>query len=248
MSTRVFASFVLFSFLLAGGVVGPLARADDLSQTLLLSQRHHDPQSAWFKSRIRLTIEEARPDGGTRVSQVVLDLAGSAFELKTKRDDRQIVMSVFKELPSASLDGRLDFSKADALKFGLTPEAVFRRRNYYAYLYGLPMKLTDPGTRVGPTVPLASFEGRSYRKVRVTYDPKVGGDVWDFFFDPKTNALSGYRFFHDEKKGDGEFITLEGSIDCGFGIRLPKMRSWYLNEDRKYLGKDTITACLVERP
>lgn len=241
MILRAFSSYMLLA--LAASAV-----ADDLSQTLALSQRHHDPQGVWFKSRIRLTIEEARADGSTRVSLVTLDHPGSAFELKTKRDDRQIVMSVFKEQTSASLDGRIDFPETEALKFGLTSEGVLRRRNYYTYLYGLPMKLNDPGAIVGLPVPAAKFEGRSYRKVRVTYDPKVGGDVWDFFFDPATNALSGYRFFHDEKKGDGEFITLEGQIDCGFGVKLPKARSWYMNQDRKYLGKDTITACLVERP
>lgn len=242
MILRALTTYALFLSLAAS------AGADDLSQTLALSQRHHDPQGVWFKSRIRLTIEEARADGSTRVSLVVLDHPGSAFELKTKRDDRQIVMSVFKEQTSVSLDGRLDFPKAEAEKFGLTPEGVLQRRNYYTYLYGLPMKLNDPGAVVGIPVPVAKFEGRSYRKLRVTYDPKVGGDVWDFFFDPSTNALSGYRFFHDEKKGDGEFITLDGEIDCGYGVKLPRSRSWYMNQDRKYLGKDTITACLVERP
>jgi Family of unknown function (DUF6503) len=222
--------------------------ASDLSQILLLSQRHHDPRDVWFKSVIRLTIEEARTDGTSRTSLVVLDNPGSAFELKTRRDNRQIVMSVFREKTSASLDGRLDFSKEEAAKYGLTPEGVVRRRNYYAYLYGLPMKLSDPGTITGIPVPIAKYEGRTYRKIRVSYDPKVGGDVWDFFFDAKTNALSGYRFFHDEAKGDGEFITLEGDIACGFGVRLPKSRSWFLHQDRKALGKDTITACSMETP
>ncbi len=226
----------------------PSVAADDLSQTLLLSQRHHDPSGVWFKSRIRLTIEEVRADGSSRTSLAVIDNPGSAFELKTRRDNRQIVMSVFREKSSASLDGRLDFSKEDAAKYGLTPEGVQRRRNYYSYLYGLPMKLSDPGAIVGIPVPIAKYEGRTYRKIRVTYDPKVGGDVWDFFFDSRTNALSGYRFFHDEAKGDGEFITLEGEIACGAGVRLPKSRSWFMHKDRKALGKDTITACSVETP
>jgi hypothetical protein len=234
---------ILVATLLSGS-----SAATDLSQTLLLSQRYHDPREVWFKSLIRLTIEEARTDGSSRTSLVVLDNPGSAFELKTRRDSRQIVMSVFREKTSASLDGRLDFSKEEAGKYGLAPEGVARRRNYYAYLYGLPMKLSDPGTITGIPVPIAKYEGRTYRKIRVTYDPKVGGDVWDFFFDPKTNALSGYRFFHDEAKGDGEFITIDGEIDCGFGVRLPKSRSWFMHHDRKALGRDTITACSVETP
>jgi len=234
--------------LVAISVWSPAVAADDLSQTLLLSQRHHDPSGVWFKSRIRLTIEEVRADGSSRTSLVVIDNPGSAFELKTRRDNRQIVMSVFREKSSASLDGRLDFSKEEATKYGLTPEGVQRRRNYYSYLYGLPMKLSDPGAIQGIPVPIAKYEGRTYRKIRVTYDPKVGGDVWDFFFDPKTNALSGYRFFHDEAKGDGEFITLEGEIACGAGVRLPKSRSWFMHKDRLALGKDTITACSVETP
>ncbi len=235
------------SLVLIGGLALP-GSATDLSQTLLLSQRYHDARGVWFKSRIRLTIEEARPDGSSRTSLVVIDNPGAAFELKTRRDNRQIVMSVFGDQTSASLDGRLDFSKEDAAKYGLTPDGVVRRRNYYTYLYGLPMKLSDPGAIVGIPVPIAKYEGRTYRKVRVTYDPKVGGDVWDFFLDPKTNALSGYRFFHDEARGDGEFITLDGEIDCGSGIRIPKARSWFMHKDRKALGTDTISACSVETP
>ena len=234
--------------LVAISVWNPSVSADDLSQTLLLSQRYHDPNGVWFKSRIRLTIEEVRADGSSRTSLVVIDNPASAFELKTRRDKRQIVMSVFREKSSASLDGRLDFTNEDATKYGMTPEGVLRRRNYYTYLYGLPMKLGDPGAIVGIPVPIAKYEGRTYRKIRVTYDPKVGGDVWDFFFDPKSNALSGYRFFHDEAKGDGEFITLEGEIACGAGVRLPKSRSWFMHKDRKALGQDTITACSVETP
>ena len=228
--------------------LGSSASADDLSQTLLLSQRHHDPRGVWFKSRIRLTIDETRADGSSRTSLVVIDTPGSAFELKTRKDNRQIVISVFREKTSASLDGRLDFSKEDAAKYGLDAQGVLKRRNYYAHLYGLPMKLNDPGAIIGIPVPIARYEGRTYRKIRVTYDPKVGGDVWDFFFDPKTNALSGYRFFHDEAKGDGEFVTLAGEIECGLGLRIPKARTWFTHKDKKALGTDTITACSAETP
>ena len=222
------------------------AAADDFSQTLALSQRHHDPNSVWFRSRIRLTLSEVRADGTSRDSLVLIDNPGASFELKTKREGRQVVMSILGDKTTATLDGRLDFSKAEAEKFGLAPEGVTRRRNYYSYLYGLPMKLSDPGAQVGLPVRASKYEGRSLTKLRVAYDPKVGGDVWDFYFDPATSALSGYRFFHNEAKGDGESITLEGEIECGGGVKIPKARAWYTYKDRKFLGKDTITACVLE--
>ena len=40
-------------------------------------------------------------------------------------------------------------------------------------------------------------------QLRATYDPEVGEDIWDFFFDPETYALVGYRFFRDEAARGG---------------------------------------------
>ena len=68
--------------------------------------------------------------------------------------------------------------------------------------------------------------------------------TWYFYFDQLTSALLGYRFFHDQSKNDGEYITLRDVAVLG-ELRLPKTRSWYTNEDDKYLGTDTLTS--VER-
>jgi len=65
----------------------------------------------------------------------------------------------------------------------------------------------------------------------------VGKDIWYFYFDKKTVALIGYRFYHDESKNDGEYITLDGE-EIIQGIRIPKNRKWYYNKDDKFLGAD----------
>jgi hypothetical protein len=49
----------------------------------------------------------------------------------------------------------------------------------------------------------------------------------------------GYRFFHDEGKGDGEYIVLEGEIEGG-GLRLPARRTWYTNAEDELLGTDVL--------
>lgn len=112
-------------------------------------------------------------------------------------------------------------------------------RNYYTYLWGLPIKLTDSGTILGKQVEMSEFNSKKAYKLRVSYDPNVGSDVWYFYFDPKSYKLLGYRFYHDEAKNDGEYIYLEDEIKVA-GMRLPKVRKWYTHQEDKFLGTDTL--------
>jgi hypothetical protein len=76
-------------------------------------------------------------------------------------------------------------------------------------------------------------------EIKVTYDPEVGADIWYFYFDPSTFALSGYRFYHDESKNDGEYILLEGEITIN-GVKFPEKRAWHTHKEGKYLGNDDL--------
>ena len=51
--------------------------------------------------------------------------------------------------------------------------------------------------------------------------------------------MIGYRFYHDESKNDGEYITLEGEIEIE-GIKMPKDRYWYMNVNDRFLGADLL--------
>ncbi len=73
----------------------------------------------------------------------------------------------------------------------------------------------------------------------VSYDENVGSDVWRFYLDPETFRLVGYRFYHDEAKNDGEYITLEDEYELD-DMRLPRVRKWYRNSDGVYVGTDVI--------
>ena len=112
-------------------------------------------------------------------------------------------------------------------------------RNYYSYLYGLPMKLRDPGTHLDPKVEKKNFHGKDYWVLEVRYDPEVGEDLWYFYFNPDTYAMEAYQFYHDVAKNDGEYILLEGEHRLG-GMRIPKIRTWYTNKEEKLLGTDTL--------
>jgi len=138
------------------------------------------------------------------------------------------------------LNGSAEISDAKREEHRLDCDRVVLYRDYYTYLWGMPMKLRDPGTRLDPGVSDAVFQGRQVKSLRVTYDPEVGGDTWYFYFDPDSAALVGYRFFHDESANDGEYIVLEGEVSGG-GLRLPKARTWFTNAEDRLLGTDTLT-------
>jgi len=116
-------------------------------------------------------------------------------------------------------------------------------KNYYTYLYGLPMKLKDPGTIISKTVVTQNFKGKEYLMLRATYNKEVGSDVWQFYFDPTTYAMEIYQFFKADPGGDGkntgEYILLK-DIKTINGIKFPKERAWYYNKDDGYLGTDIL--------
>ena len=101
------------------------------------------------------------------------------------------------------------------------------------------MKLKDPGTIIDPKVTAIDFDGQKSLALRVTYEEAVGKDIWYFYFHPETYALIGYRFYHDESKNDGEYITLEGEESLS-SLRLPKIRKWYTHKENKFLGADIL--------
>ena len=202
---------------------------------------HHDPRGEWRKFSKTLVFEESRPDGSVRESRVTIDLPGELFEQSATTEENAIVRRVEKGECTSTLDGSSEFSSELAEKHRLTCDQVKRYRDYYSFLWGLPMKLRDPGTRLSPEVTETTFQNRDVLSFQVTYDPAVGGDVWYFYFDPSSYALVGYKFHHDESKNDGEYIVLEGEYELGM-MRFPQARTWYVNEDDKLLGTDKLVA------
>ena len=102
------------------------------------------------------------------------------------------------------------------------------------------MKIKDPGAVLDDKVQTKTFKGKEYLVLKVGYEEGVGNDVWYFYFDPKTYAMEVYQFYHDESKGDGEYILLQGLEEVN-GIKMPKTRAWYYNKDDKYLGTDILS-------
>lgn len=201
--------------------------------------RYHDPEGNWdtFQGRFQVVMDS--PDRPKRTSDITMDLSNSYFHLLVDQEGATTAYQLEQGHCTLLLNGKSDFSEEEAKTHRLSCERGELMKDYYTYLYGLPMKLRDPGTQIDPLIRRKTFKGKEYLVLRVTYDKEVGEDIWYFYFNPKTYAMEVYQFYHDESKNDGEYILLSGEETIQ-GIKMPKVRAWYYNKDDAHLGTDTL--------
>lgn len=208
-------------------------------QILEKSIAYHDPQGRWAGFRADFRIEMITPGRPKRVSRIRMDHPGQAFDLEVERGKDRYAIYIKADSCRIAFQGSDDIPEQVAKELNLNCDRGRFYRDYYTYLYGLPMKLRDPGTRLDARVQRKLLEGKEYWVLRANYEAEVGTDTWYFYFDPESYAMEAYQFYHDEAQNDGEYILLEGLETVG-GIRMPRVRSWYTNRDKKLLGTDTL--------
>ncbi|HEV8336279.1 MAG TPA: DUF6503 family protein [Candidatus Polarisedimenticolia bacterium] len=205
---------------------------------------YHDPHGSWERGAFEVTELASQPDGTAHRNVFRFDNARNRFELESSVDGRVLNLVVENDDAVARVDGEAHLSADELERYRLKPAQVLSRRNRDLYLWGLPMKLRDPGTRLDPRVKETHFGGRAVYQLRVTYDAGVGSDTWYFFLDRETYALVGHRYHHDESAGDGEYAVLSGEI-AGLDLRLPRVRQWYTNKDDKAVITHTILSIVA---
>lgn len=232
---------VLLILIVISGNFGQDIKGDDLLNKAI---QYHDPEDQWSSFNGKLSITMKTPNKGDRISKVTLNLPAEYFALTATRDGITTEQKLEKGNCTLALNGAADFSEEEAKKHRLNCDRASSMKDYYTYLYGLPMKLRDPGTIIDPEVQTKTFKGKKYLVLKVNYTEPVGGDTWYFYFDPSTYAMEVYQFFHDESKNDGEYILLSGEEKVS-GIKMPRTRAWYYNKDDTYLGTDILTEAMA---
>lgn len=227
-----------FKFILFFCLVSAPLSAQQLTGDQLLDKAiaYHDPNGNWvsFEGSMNVTMET--PTASPRMSAIKWNLPQEYFSVTATKDSIQTTYTIDK--------GKCQTSITDSIPGKRTPcETAQLYKNYYTYLYGLPMKLKDPGTHISEEVEKRSFKGTDYYVLKVTYDAAVGTDVWFFYFNPETYAMEVYQFFKGDPTGEGkntgEYILLTEEVTIN-GIKFPKDRAWYYNKDDKFLGVDLL--------
>lgn len=198
----------------------------------------HDPNGNWetFKGTLFVTMEI--PKRASRKSAISINLPEEYFSVEAIRDTIVTKHTVNKGVCSTAFNGDKNPTEEIKKKYNLNCERAKMYKNYYTYLYGLPMKLKDDGTVIHQKVERKKFKGKEYLVLKATYNKEVGKDTWYFYFNTKTYAMEVYQFFKKEKDS-GEYILLSG-LETINSIKMPKNRAWYYNKDNGYLGTDML--------
>ncbi|AUC86037.1 hypothetical protein CW731_12440 [Polaribacter sp. ALD11] len=200
----------------------------------------HDPNGNWETFKGELFVIMETPKNTPRKSRIRINLPEQYFFIKAVRDTIITEFAVHKGDCSLAVNGNTNPSDALKKKHNLSCERAKMYKNYYTYLYGLPMKLKDKGTIIHQKIAKKTFNGKEYLVLKVTYSKEVGKDTWYFYFNPKNYAMEVYQFFKDETKNDGEYILLSG-LETINDVKMPKNRAWYFNKDNVYLGTDVLS-------
>lgn len=231
---------LFFAIIVMAGILPVMAQELSSSGVLDRAIAYHDPNQLWdvFEGKLFITLQY--PDGKERQSEIELNLPKEYFKLTTKKDDDVLEHILQQEDCTLKLNGETSISEEDRKTHRLSCEQALIMKNYYTYLYGLPMKLKDPGTQLDSLVHTKNFKGKDYLTLKITYEEGIGNDIWYFYFNPMTYAMEAYQFYHDESKNDGEYVLLS-EIENVASIKMPKIRAWYYNNNDKPLGIDILT-------
>ena len=217
----------------------PDSSLSEAEQLVEKSIAYHDPNGNWETLNAEIKLLQEIPERPDRKTTIYLDNAQSLFKHTSKKGDTTIIRSIQNDSCYFEINGATSFSKEDSTKLKLNCERTRMLYGYHIYLYGMPMKLKDTGTIIDEKIIATDFDGKPCKAIRVTYEESVGKDIWYFYFDNETAALIGYRFYHDETKNDGEFITFKEMSEVN-DIKMPKVRTWFYNNDSTLLGADII--------
>ena len=230
-----------YSLLLGLLILCNLSIAQSLTGIQLLERaiNYHDPQGQWNEFSGTFEIGLNMPEKPNRKSIVSIDLPKSIFNLEFESGDNRTSYKLQNEKCKIIWNEKTEFTDEEKSKNKLTCERAKMMKDYYTYLYGLPMKLKDEGTIVHEKVAQKEFKGKMYNVLKITYEEAVGNDIWYFYFDVSTNAMEVYQFYHDEAINDGEYILLDGLMSYR-EMLFPKNRTWYYNKDNKLLGEDKL--------
>lgn len=201
----------------------------------------YDVNDEWSNSEVRLHIQEPRVGNPQRYTKLHLKNLTDYFEMERYREDG-IVKRVLTEKGESKiyLNGESELSDAIIDQYRLNVERTKSHKRFYKLMYGLPMSLTEDLWQKIEPAQKEVYEGREVYKIKVALKEEMISKHWTLVIGVEGYELLGLEFDHpDEPDSEGEVIRFENEIAVN-GMKLPRIRNWYVKNTNEYLGSDII--------
>ncbi|MGB0880713.1 MAG: DUF6503 family protein, partial [Polaribacter sp.] len=113
------------------------------NQLLEKAIQFHDPNGNWETFDGEFLVTMKAPKKEERISRIQINLPQEYFYVKAKRGENTTEYTVDKEACKIGFNGQENPSEKLKKEHHLSCERANLYKNYYTYLYGLPMKLKD---------------------------------------------------------------------------------------------------------
>ncbi len=202
------------------------------------SQDYHDFNKHLFQKAYIFTLEETRPEKSSRWTILNFDPHQEYYYIKRTEEDLIKEYIFNKDSISIFLNGNTVHDSSLIAKHKLTPERAMLLKDYYIYLWYLPMNLNGPEAEIQNKIIKKNYGSEKLVEVSVNYPNSENNHSWFFYFHPQKYQLRRSMFYKSEY-ADGEYIVYEGEYQFD-GIRIPALRKWYTNAEDKFLGEDKL--------
>jgi hypothetical protein len=173
----------------------------------------HDPSNQWetFRDSFKLTSNSKWSEWKDEHLQIMIDVPHNTVKY---HNIEKKVKCLFEQDSSFALIDSCDCSPYNSWT-----------KDFYTYIWGLPMKLKDPKTTITQLPNKIMFFEDSCYVLQTEYS----NEQWEYYISDEDYYLAGFRF--EKKDGSGGEIVRNVGIENWNGINTPLKRVWFeLNE------------------
>ena len=190
-------------------------------EIILKSISFHDPNSQWNTFYDTMNFESSFSFNDSIPEDLELTFNNKESYFKYFNHDRKVEIEYrpnsCNASPNNSLCGNYSWT------YG-----------FYPYIWGLPMKLNDPGIKPEKGFKKTVLNSDSVWEIQVNYEAE---NFW-FYFDEKDYQLKGFKFIKNDSTNHAEIVILKDLKEVN-GIKFPKHRTW-LNLDSTLIGTNEL--------
>lgn len=237
---------LFIGLVLVFAAIGSKTNATDCKNSVYILDQvkeKYDANQLWNQSALAIHIQEPRVGNPQRHTKLSLKNSDDYFEMERFRQDG-IVKRILTGNGESQifLNGESDLSQAIIEQYRLNVERSIDHKKFYKLMYGLPMSLTEEIWKRIEPAQKSEFEGVDAYRVRIELKDEMISNYWTLIVGVETYELLAIEFNHPEvPEKEEELIKFEGEFEIS-GVKLPRIRNWYIKGTNEYLGTDIIVA------